>query len=409
VPLNVPNSKSRSFRDSGANLGSGPLPRVGNFTSEPTGVGMRGKYTFGIEEEYFLVDAATKLVARSMPESFLETAKAATSGQVHGEFLQSQIEVTTLPHHDIRTAHAELRHLRQMVAKIAAEHGLAILAAGTHPTADWGRSQQSEGERYDAVMDDLQMVGQRNMLCGLHVHVELPDPDDRVDVMTRMLPYLPLFIALATSSPFWRSRPTGLKGYRLAAYDELPRTGVPELFRNKEEFDAYVSALVKAGVMQDSSYVWWSMRPSLKHPTLELRAPDVPTLVDDSIAIAALWRSLARRLTRNPQLNRDIDAVKRAIIVENKWRAQRYGVHGTMVGDDGAITVADFVKQVLDETASDAEALGCRPEMERCRTIVGAGTSADAQMAVFEAHGKKEGRAQALSAVTDWLAIATLQ
>jgi carboxylate-amine ligase len=247
------------------------------------------------------------------------------------------------------------------------------------------------------------------MLCGLHVHVELPDPDDRVDVMTRMLPYLPLFIALATSSPFWQSRPTGLKGYRLAAYDELPRTGVPELFRNKEEFDAYVSALVKAGVMQDSSYVWWSMRPSLKHPTLELRAPDCPTLVDDSIAIAALWRALARRLTRNPQLNRDIDAVKRAIIVENKWRAQRYGVHGTLVGDDGAITVADFTKQVLEETAADAEELGCRPEMERCRTIVGAGTSADAQMAVFEAHGKKEGRAEALSAVTDWLAIATLQ
>ena len=177
------------------------------------------------------------------------------------------------------------------------------------------------------------MIGQRNMLCGLHVHVELPDPDDRVDVMTRMLPYLPLFIALATSSPFWRSRPTGLKGYRLAAYDELPRTGVPELFRTKEEFDAYVDALVKAGVMEDSSYMWWSMRPSLKHPTLELRAPDCPTLVDDSIAIAALYRSLARRLTRNPELNRDITAVTRAIVVENKWRAQRYGVHGTFVGD----------------------------------------------------------------------------
>jgi carboxylate-amine ligase len=370
---------------------------------------MRDKYTFGIEEEYFLVDAGTKLVARAMPETFLAAAKAATNGQVMGEFLQSQIEVRTLPHHDIRTAHAELRHLRQTVGKIAADHGLAILAAGTHPTADWHKSQQSEGERYDAVMDDLQMVGQRNMLCGLHVHVELPDPDDRVDVMTRMLPYLPLFIALATSSPFWRSRPTGLKGYRLAAYDELPRTGVPELFRNKEEFEAYVSALVKAGVMQDSSYVWWSMRPSLKHPTLELRAPDCPTLVDDSIAIAALWRSLARRLVRNPQLNRDIDVVKRAIVVENKWRAQRYGVHGSFVGDDGAITVADFTRLVLEETAADAEALGCLNEMRRCTTIVGAGTSADAQMAVFEAHGKKEGRAQALSAVTDWLAIATLQ
>ena len=272
-------------------------------------------YTIGIEEEYFLVDADTKSVTRKMPEEFLEAAKKATGGQVVGEFLQSQVEVVSVPQHDIKMAHKELRQLRQTVAKVAAEYGLAILAAGTHPTADWGKSRQSEGERYDAVMDDLQMIGQRNMLCGLHVHVEIPVPDDRVDVMTRMLPYLPLFIALATSSPFWRSRPTGLKGYRLAAYDELPRTGVPELFQTKADYDAYVDALVKAGVMQDSSYIWWSIRPSLKHPTLELRAPDVPTLVDDSIAIAALWRSLARRLTRNRKLNDDLNVVSRAIVV----------------------------------------------------------------------------------------------
>ena len=370
---------------------------------------MTDAYTFGIEEEFFLVDANTKSVTRAMPEAFLAAAKAATNDQVVGEFLQSQIEVKTLPHHDIKTAGAELRHLRQTVAKVAAEHNLAILAAGTHPTADWGKSQQSEGNRYDAVMDDLQMIGQRNMLCGLHVHVELPDPDDRVDVMTRMLPYLPLMIALGTSSPFWRSRPTGLKGYRLAAYDELPRTGVPELFRNNDEFDAYVAALVKAGVMEDSSYVWWSMRPSLKHATLELRAPDTPTLVDDSIAIAALYRSLARRLTRNPELNRGINAVTRAIVIENKWRAQRYGVRGSFVGESGAITVAAFTDQVLEETAADAETLGCLAEMLRCRTIVGAGTSADAQMAVYQAHGETEGRARALAAVTDWIAVNTLQ
>jgi carboxylate-amine ligase len=370
---------------------------------------MKHAFKIGMEEEYFLVDAATKMVTRAMPQGFLEAAKKATGGQVMGEFLQSQVEVVTLPHADMKTAREELRHLRQTVAKVAAEHGLAILAAGTHPTADWGRSQQSDGERYDAVMDDLQMIGQRNMLCGLHVHVELPDPDERVNIMTRMLPYLPLFIALATSSPFWRSRPTGLKGYRLAAYDELPRTGVPELFHTKDEFEAYVAALVKADVMQDASYIWWSIRPSLKHPTLELRAPDTPTLVDDSVAIAALWRALARRLAYTPQLNADINAVTRAIIVENKWRAQRYGVGGTFVGDDGAVTVADLLDQIIEETAEHAEALGCLSEMTRCRTIVGGGTSADAQMAVYETHRKKEDRVKALQAVSDWLAVATLQ
>jgi carboxylate-amine ligase len=370
---------------------------------------MTGAYSFGIEEEYFLVDAKTKSVAGAMPEGLLKAAKEATGGQVTGEFLQSQCEVATLPHQDIRTAAAELRHLRQTVAKIAGEHGLAILAAGTHPTADWGRSQQSDGERYDQVMDDLQMIGRRNMLCGLHVHVELPNPDDRVDVMTRMLPYLPLFIALATSSPFWRSRPTGLKGYRLAAYDELPRTGLPELFRTQEEFDAYVAALVRAGVIKDSSYVWWAIRPSLNNPTLELRAPDSCTLVEDSLAIAALYRTLTRHLHVNRSRNSDLDSVGRAIIIENKWRAQRYGVQGTFVTQDGAVTVADMLERVISDTAPDAAALGCTAEINHCRAIVGAGTSADAQLAVFEAHAKIGSRDAALRAVMEWIAAATLQ
>ena len=178
------------------------------------------------------------------------------------------------------------------------------------------------------------MIGRRNMLCGMHVHVQLPDPDRRVDVMCRMLPYLPLFLALSTSSPFWQSRATGLKGYRLAAYDELPRTGVPELFRTREEFDAYVAALVRAGVIEDSSFIWWAMRPSLNNPTLELRAPDSCTLVEDSIAIAGLYRTVAHHLYFNRWRNSELNPVSRAIVVENKWRAQRYGVHGTFVTDD---------------------------------------------------------------------------
>ena len=373
---------------------------------------MSDSFKFGIEEEYFLVDAETKSVAHAMPASLLEKAKAATGGQVKGEFLQSQIEVETVPHTDIKEARAELRFLRQTVATIAAEHGLAILAAGTHPTAFWVAARQTDTERYDAVMDDLQMIGQRNMLCGLHVHVELPDPDERVDTMCRMLPYLPLFVALATSSPFWQARPTGLMGYRLAAYDELPRTGVPELLRKPEDYEAYIAALTRAGVIENSSYVWWAIRPSLKHPTLELRAPDCCTLVDDSIAIAALYRSLARRLHRDPWLHWDITAVERAIVVENKWRAQRYGVNGTFVdpAGNGAITVAEMLEQAIAVVAKDAEALGCLAEVEHCRTIVGEGTSADAQLAVFEeARERTDNRGDALRAVTDWIAATTLQ
>jgi glutamate---cysteine ligase / carboxylate-amine ligase len=368
-------------------------------------------YRFGIEEEYFLVDAQTKSPARAMPEAFLADAKAATGGQVTGEFLQSQIEVATVPHVDMTTAGTELRGLRQTVARIAANHGLAIMAAGTHPTAAWVAARQTEAERYDIVMDDLQMIGQRNMLCGLHVHVELPDPDDRVDVMTRMLPYLPLFVALATSSPFWQSRPTGLKGYRLAAYDELPRTGVPELFRTADEYDAYIAALVRAGVIEDSSYIWWAIRPSLQHPTLELRAPDCCTRVEDAIAIAALYRTLTRHLVRNPWLHADLTPVDRALVIENKWRAQRYGIDGTFVDPTiGAISVPDMLDQTIGQVERDARALHCLAEVEHCRTIAGCGTSADAQIEVFKhANGKEDNRRAALRAVTDWIAATTLR
>jgi carboxylate-amine ligase len=374
---------------------------------------MDGSYSFGVEEEYFLVEAGTNAVVGGMPPAFLEAVKKAVgqmgAGQVTSEMLQAQLEVATSPHTDMNAAREELRHLRRTVAEVGAAHGLAIIASGTHPTASWQDSRQTESERYDAVMEDLQMIGRRNMLCGMHVHVELPDPEARVSVMTRMLPFLPLFVALATSSPFWRSRVTGLMGYRLAAYDEEPRTGMPELFHDKKQFDAYVAALVKAGVIADASFIWWAMRPSLELPTLELRAPDSCTLVEDSIAIAALFRVLARRLFREPRLNADLDAVARAIAVENKWRAQRYGVRGTFVGEDGAVSIPAMIDRVIEETAEDAAALGCGAELERCRTIAGAGTSADAQLALFHAHGETGGRIAALQAVTRWLAAATLE
>ena len=274
---------------------------------------MAGNFTFGIEEEYFLVDAETKSVARGMPQAFFEAARKATGGRVARRI------PAAADRGDLVAAYQHGRGARASCAICARPwpRSPPSTASPSWPPARirprcGAMSQQTPKERYDAVMHDLQMIGQRDLLCGMHVHVELPDPDERVDVMYRMLPYLPLFLALSTSSPFWQSRRTGLKGYRLAAYDELPRTGVPELFRTKEEFDAYVAALVRAGVMEDSSYVWWAIRPSLKHPTLELRAPDSCTLVEDSLAIAALYRTLARHLYNNPWRNADIERGRRA-------------------------------------------------------------------------------------------------
>src|ERR1700712_1268125 len=283
------------------------------------------EYLFGIEEEYFLTNATSLEVAVKTPNALFEAANWTTGGQAMREMLQAQVEVVTNVHLDIRDAREELKFLRREVASVAAQYGLSIMACGTHPTAVWRQSQPSPKPRYEAMIEDLQTIGHRNMLCGMHVHVQLPQAEKRFAVMQAMIAYIPLFIALSTSSPFWNSKETGLKGYRLAAYDELPRTGLPEAFQSEQQYDEYVAALQKSGVIPDESHIWWAMRASSRHPTLELRAPDVCTFVDDAVAIASLYRALARHVHERPGLLQPISVVDRAISVENKWRAQRYG------------------------------------------------------------------------------------
>ncbi len=206
---------------------------------------------------------------------------------------------------------------------------------------------------------------------------------------------------------FWEGRATGLKGYRLAAYDELPRTGLPELFHTNAQYDAFVDAMVRSSAMPDASYLWWSIRPSLKYPTLELRAPDCCTRLDDTLAIAALYRALARFLYRHPEHNAGLDVVDRAIAVENKWRAQRYGVQGTFVTRWGGLTIGEMLDRILELVAVDADALACAHELDHCRAIISGGTSADAQLRIFNEH-RNENIRIALYEVIRWIRDVTI-
>jgi carboxylate-amine ligase len=358
-------------------------------------------FRFGIEEEYFLCDQDSLQPAARTPEELFAPRSPGLAAPLSREMLQAQVEVATGTHTSLRAARAELAMLRNAAAAAAADHGLKILACGTHPTANWRTSVLSPIKRYDEVMEELQMLGRRNMVCAMHVHVEIPDPNARIDVMVRLIPYLPLLVALSTSSPFWRSQRTGLKSYRLTAYDELPRTGIPELFRCWEDYAAYLSALECSGAIPDASHVWWSLRPSKKYPTLELRAADSCTRLDDTVAIAALYRCLVQYLYRHPRVHVGLDSVDRAIAVENKWRAQRYGVGGTFVSPAGAVSVADTLEQTIEQVIGDAECLGCVEEVMACRSIVASGTSADAQLRIFTEAGSPE---DGLRAVLDWIA-----
>jgi carboxylate-amine ligase len=255
-------------------------------------------------------------------------------------------------------------------------------------------------------MDDLGIIGRRNMVCGLHVHVDIPDPARRIDIMNRLLPFLPIFLALSTSSPFWRKRPTGLMGYRLAHYDELPRTGLPAIFPENADYDRYVETLAAAGVIPDASYVWWAVRPSLKYPTLELRVADCCTDVNDAIAIAALYRCVIRALWRRPELNAHPTPITRLIIDENKWRAQRYGLAGGLIHERQRrlVPFPEIIETLLQALAEDIAYFENTAEIETVREIVRRGTSAHRQMAIYE-DGRRRGlsRVDAVRDVVDWL------
>jgi carboxylate-amine ligase len=368
-------------------------------------------YTVGMEEEYFVFDAKTRRAVRRVDKKFLAASQKWLGDRVMTEMLQSQIEVATPPCADLAEARAHLAHYRRTLGEAARERNLGLAAMGTFPLAFWPEQLATRKVRYDAIMDDLQMIGYRNMLCGMHVHVQIPDLDMRINLIMRLTPYLPLLLALSTSSPFWQGHLTGLCGYRLAAYDELPRTGLPELFRTKEDYEEFVAALVGAKVIPDASYIWWALRPSLPNPTIELRIADSCTRLDDAVSIAALFRCLVRALDRNRGINTGFDRVGRAITVENKWHAQRYGIAATFVDPftRAPITIKQWLGQVGSFIAEDVDAFGCQAEIAHIDRIVADGSSADRQIDIF-AKAKAAGRRRltAIAEVIDWAAAETL-
>jgi carboxylate-amine ligase len=368
-------------------------------------------YSIGLEEEYFVFDARTRRAVRRIDKQFFERARKALGDRVMTEMLQSQIEVVTPPCDSLAEARAYLLAYRRSLGEAAAERGLGLAAMGTFPLAFWPEQMVTPKERYGAIMDDLQMIGHRNMLCGMHVHVEVPDVSTRINLIMRLTPYLPLLLALSTSSPFWQGHLTGLVGYRLAAYDELPRTGLPELFRTNDDYRDFVDALVGAKIIPDASYIWWALRPSHSYPTIELRTADSCTRVDDSVAIGALFRCLVRALDRNRDLNAGFDRLGRAISKENKWHAQRYGIAATFVDPftRQPLTARDWLNQVRALIADDIEAFGCAAEIAGLERILAEGTSGDRQIDIFN-KAKAAGRRKltALKDVIDWVAATTV-
>jgi len=363
-------------------------------------------FSLGIEEEYLLVDRDTRDLVPDPPPTMLEECQQRLEGRVSPEFLRCQIEVGTRVCSSLAEARADLADLRATVAEVAGRHGLAPIAAATHPFASWTAQKPTERERYLTLARDMQAPARRLIICGLHVHVGLEDPQLRIDLVGQVAYFLPHLLALSTSSPFWRGNDTGLKSYRIAVFNEMPRTGLPESFDSFAEYERHLAVLVKAGLIEDGTKLWWDCRPSARFPTLELRIPDICTRLDDGVAIAALYRCLLRMLWRLRIANQRWRRYSHMLINENRWRAQRYGLDEGLVdfGKGEVVPVADLVEEIIALTREDGEFFGCVAELEHAREIVRRGTSAHQQLAICrEAMQQGATREEALISVVDFL------
>jgi len=368
-------------------------------------------FTVGIEEEYMLVDRESRNLIRETPPSMLPQCEELLAGRVSPEFLQCQIEVGTNVCKTIPEARSELAHLRGTVASIAEQHGLALVAVSTHPFADSDELKHTHKARYDQLAKDLQGVVRRLSISGMHVHVGIDDDELRVDLMGQVVYILPHLLALSTSSPFWRGQNTGLKSYRTAVWDELPRTGLPEHFESYTEYQRHVNVLVQAGVIEDATKIWWDIRPSARFPTLEMRINDICTRLDDGIAIAAIFLCWLRMLYRLRGKNQRWRRYLMMLIKENRWRAQRYGIDEGMIdfGRGQIIPYPELFEEIIELIDEDAHALGCVHEVNHARKILAEGTSAHRQIAAYAAALAQGGtEAEALIAVVDMLIADTM-
>jgi glutamate---cysteine ligase / carboxylate-amine ligase len=347
----------------------------------------RPSFTIGIEEEYFLVDRETRDLVKDIPPGLIDACDRIAAGMVSPEFLRSQIEVGTPVGANLKETADHLKGLRRLIAEAAGNYGMAIISASTHPFAQWSDQQHTDKERYRILADALQGVVRRLMICGMHVHVGIEDDDLRIDLMNQTCYILPHLFALSGSSPFWHSTDTGLKSYRRAVWRTIPRTGLPDEFDGWSDYRRHVQVLVDAGVIEDATKLWWDIRPSDRYPTLEMRATDIPTRVEDTVTLAALYVCWLSMLYRLRERNQRWRIYSRMLIAENGWRAQRYGTEEGLIdyGVGDVVPFPELLEEIIELVRVDAEMLGCLEEVERARDIVKRGTSADRQR---EIHAK---------------------
>lgn len=342
-------------------------------------------FTIGIEEEYQEVDPETREL-RSYITQILDRGQTILREQIKPEMHQSIVEVGTQPCRNISEARAEVLKLRGTIASLASVHNLKIVAAGTHPISSWMNQEITPFERYKGVVEEMQQLALQLLIFGMHVHVGMPNDDVAIELMNVARYILPHLLALSSSSPFWMGRNTGFKSYRASIFSNFPRTGIPPSFHSASEFQSYINLLINTKSIDNGKKIWWDLRPHPVFGTLEFRVCDIATKVEECLALAATMQALIVKFYRMFEQNTTFRVYRRALINENKWRAQRYGLDGKLIdfGKRTEVEAKALVHEIVELVDDVVDELGSRKEVEYLLTMCEQGSSADRQLKVFK-------------------------
>jgi len=346
-------------------------------------------FTIGIEEEYQTIDPVTHDLRSHIQTEIVEKGKRQLNERVKAEMHQSVVEVGTGVCRTVKEAAADLRDLRKRMLTLTGENGLFLASGATHPFADWRAQDVYPDARYLQLVEDMQIVARANLIFGLHVHVGIEDRETLIHLMNQVRYFLPHLLALSTSSPFWIGMNTGLKSYRCKVFDRFPRTNIPDTFTSWSDFDNFVNLLVRTNCIDNAKKIWWDVRPHPFFGTLEIRVCDIPMRVDETIALVALIQATMVKLYRLHARNQSWRQYSRALLMENKWRAARYGLAGKLIdfGIEREVPERELILEYLDWVDDVLDELDSREEVQFIRWILDHGSGADRQLRVYEESG----------------------
>ena len=354
-------------------------------------------FTLGVEEEYMVMDPTT-LELKSHEQRIVQEGQKIIKDKVKAEMHQAVVEVGTDICNDIDEAHRDIGALRQTISDIAGSLGYSMGAAGTHPFSHWEKQLITDHIRYSQIVAELQEAARSNLIFGLHVHVGMESREMANHIANSTRYFLPHVFALSTNSPFWEGRHTGYKSFRTKVFDKFPRTGIPEAFESIEAYDNFVKLLMKTNCIDNAKKIWWDLRVHPFFNTVEFRICDVPLTVDETIALAAIFQAVCAKIHKLRLQNMNFIQYTRHLINENKWRASRYGIEGSMIdfGKESEVNTRVLIYELLDFIDDVAGPLGIRNAIGHAHKILEEGTGADRQLKVFE-------HTQSLPTVVDYI------